>query len=109
VLATFDSFDATPVPPVPLLRLDSSEYCTGQSWTLNVNAAQASAAIHLFGNSNGQVWEISEWSKTDVNGSYEARGTFAKEAAGRHTLYVDVDGATSNDVSYRVTDCSPTF
>jgi hypothetical protein len=38
--------------------------------------------------------------------AYEATGTFMKESQGRHFLYVDVDGATSNDVSIRVSDCS---
>ena len=103
VYATFDSPQQE--TPVPLLTLNSTG-CIGQSWSLKVSAAQANAAIHLFGNSNGQAWEVNEWSKTDAIGVYAVTGTFAKETEGRHTLYVDVDGASSNDVSVRVFDCS---
>jgi hypothetical protein len=71
-----------------------------------VSGAESNSAIHLFGNSNGQTWEIDAWDKTNALGAYEATGTFFKDSEGRHTLYVDVDGVTSNDVSFRVLDCS---
>jgi hypothetical protein len=62
----------------------------------------ANSTIRLIGISNGQAWDVNEWGKTDAIGVHAATGTFAKETEGRHTLYVDVDGATSNDVSFLV-------
>jgi photosystem II stability/assembly factor-like uncharacterized protein len=102
VYATFDS--PPQETPRPLLTLNSTG-CIGQIWNLKVNA-QTNSAIYLFGNSNAQTWEIEEWGKTNAIGAYEATGTFANGNQGRHILYVDVDGATSNDVSFRVANCS---
>jgi hypothetical protein len=104
VFATFDSFDAT---PVPALILDSTEYCLGQSWSLKVSGAQADTTMRLFGVSNAQVWEIAAWNTTDANGRYEDSGTFSRGTEGRHMLYVEIDGASSNDVSFRVSNCTP--
>jgi hypothetical protein len=91
--------------PVPVLTYTSTG-CTGQSWSLKVNSAQHNAVIRLFGNSNGKAWEVNEWAKTDAHGAYEATGSFAKEDMGHHILYLDVDGATSNDVIVDVSNCS---
>ena len=102
VFATFDSFEA---PPVPTLSLDFSEYCIGQPWTLQVRGAQADSFIRLVGVSNSQAWEIATWNRTDGSGRYDERGTFSAASEGRHTLYVEIDGASSNDVSFRVSDC----
>jgi hypothetical protein len=102
VYATFDSPpQETPVPSLAL----SSTACIGNTWTLKVTGAQANFPIHLFGNTDGKTWEVNDWSKTDANGVYEVTGAFDKASEGRHTLYVDVDGATSNDVSFRVSSC----
>ena len=103
VYATFDS--PPQEPRLPSLALNSTG-CIGQSWNLKVSGAESNFAIHLFGNSNGQTWKIDEWSETNALGAYEATGTFSKGSEGRHTLWVDVDGATSNDLSFRVLDCS---
>jgi photosystem II stability/assembly factor-like uncharacterized protein len=72
--------------PVPVLTYTSTG-CAGQSWNLKVNAAEPNALIRLFGNSNGNAWEINEWEKTDAHGGFEASGSFAKEeirSSGRH-------------------------
>jgi hypothetical protein len=42
---------------------------------------------------------------TNAIGAFEVTGSFSKESEGHHTLYIDVDGATSNDVSFRVFQC----
>jgi photosystem II stability/assembly factor-like uncharacterized protein len=104
VFATFDSVEPT---PVPTLTLDSAEYCIGQSWTLKVSGGQPGTAIRLLGFSNAHSWEIEAWNRTDADGSYGERGVFSLTTKGRHMLYVEIDGASSNDVSFRVSDCSP--
>ena len=84
-----------------------NEYCPGQSWSLKVSGAQADTTMRLFGVSNAQVWEIAAWNRTDANGRYEESGTFSRGTESWHMLYVEIDGASSNDVSFRVSNCTP--
>jgi photosystem II stability/assembly factor-like uncharacterized protein len=102
----FSIFDSSETTRVPSLAIDSTDYCIGKSWSLSINGAQPDSAIHLLGNSNGQAWEINSWRKTDGNGSHEEKGSFVEGTEGRHMLYVDVEGASSNDVSFQISDCS---
>jgi photosystem II stability/assembly factor-like uncharacterized protein len=101
----FSIFDASQTTRVPSLALDSTEYCSGKPWSLSISGARPDSTIDLSGNSNGQAWELNLWRKTDGNGGHEEKGTFVKGTEGRHMLYVDVDGASSNDVSFRIRDC----
>jgi photosystem II stability/assembly factor-like uncharacterized protein len=104
VFATFESPNVTPEPS---LTLGSTEFCTGQSWHLAVSGARANSTVRLMGISNGEAWDVNEWGKTDAIGVHAATGAFARETEGRHTVYIDVDGATSNDVSFLVSPCRP--
>jgi photosystem II stability/assembly factor-like uncharacterized protein len=102
VFSTFASIESV---RIPTLSMNSTTYCLGQPWTLRVNGASPGAAIHLLGVSNGQEWQIPEWAKADANGNYEHRGTFEPGSEGSHSVYADVDGASSNDAAFRVSPC----
>ncbi|HEV8132678.1 MAG TPA: hypothetical protein VGQ81_15635 [Acidobacteriota bacterium] len=91
----------------PVLALDSAKYCIGASWSLAVSNATPNSPIRLLGTSNGQPWEIAEWSKTDANGSFSAKGTFPEGTEGSYTLRVEIGGVISNNVSFVVSNCKP--
>jgi hypothetical protein len=89
----------------PLLTLNSTKYCAGDSWNLNVTNAAPNAAIRLIGTSNGTAWEIPRWANTDANGNFSTTGTFAADAVGTHTVRVDIAGYISEPLSPEVVNC----
>ncbi len=105
VLTTFTSLEQT---PAPILKLQPTSFCVGTQWNLTVSGAQKNAAIRLFGNSNGQPWEVTPWATTNANGEYEVKGSFTEADWGYHTIHVEVGGASSNEVSFFVCGAAPT-
>src|SRR5262245_26505653 len=61
--------------------------------------------MRLLGTSNGQPWEITDWRKTDGDGSFREEGTFAAGTVGSHTLKLDIGGILSNTLSFVVSEC----
>jgi galactose oxidase-like protein/Kelch motif protein len=90
---------------LPLLTLNSTNYCVGNSWNLRVNSLAPNTWTRLAGASNGQPWELVDWRKTDDSGSFSETGTFGPDAEGVHILSVDVGGKVSNKVSLTVARC----
>lgn len=90
---------------VPLLTLNSATYCIGASWDLRVKSLAPNTWIRLAGTFDGKPWEILNWRKTDDNGNYSETGAFPPGSEGLYTLYVDVGGRISNEVSFSVTRC----
>src|SRR5262245_28014917 len=62
--------------------------------------------MRLLGTSNGQSWEITDWRKTDRDGSFREEGAFAAGAVGSHTLKLDIGGILSNTLSFVVSECT---
>jgi len=90
---------------LPLLTMNSTSYCVGGSWTLKLNSVERNASIHLVGTSNGTRWEIPNWRQTDDNGSFTETASLPQGSEGTHTLYVEVGGKVSNQVSFSVARC----
>ena len=86
----------------PTLTLDSSAYCIGESWKLNIVNAPAGAAIRLAGVLNGNPWSLPDWGVTDQDGRYIASGTYIDGNQGTYQLYAEIGGITSNTVSVSV-------
>jgi N-acetylneuraminic acid mutarotase len=100
-----NSLSAATVEQAVLLTLNSTTHCVGASWTLKISNAAPSAAIRLKGTSSETAWEIPQWAKTDASGNFSTGGTYAVDAAAKHTLRVEIAGSTSNTVSLEVVNC----
>jgi Tol biopolymer transport system component len=92
----------------PAISLDFPQYCIGDSWKFRLSNGVPNTLVHLFGNSNGQSWEIADWGRTDTAGHFTEEGTFAEGTAGSHSLQLDVAGTLSNTVYFVVSQCSVT-
>src|SRR5262245_66051922 len=86
-------------PGQPVISLDFAQYCIGDSWKLKLSNGAPNTSTRLSGNSNGQSWEITDWRKTDTDGNLSEEGRFTPEAAGSHTLKLDIGGTVSNTIS----------
>jgi hypothetical protein len=92
---------------IPLLTLNSTSFCIGDSWSLMVMRSARAASVQLLGVSNGAAWEIARWGVTDQDGSFSANGTMAGGTDGTHTLSVEISGIRSNALSFAVSKCRP--
>ena len=106
-----DAFDVMETnitqPKPPILSITATTYCVGSAWSLGVSNAPPNASVRLMGTSNGQSWLVNEWTTTDASSSISQRGTFAEGTQGNHTLRVEIDGRTSNAISFAVSSCKP--
>lgn len=89
------------------LSLDSTSYCVGASWSLRVSSAAPNASVRLLGASNGTSWEIPQWAITDANGNFSTSGIMPNGTEGTYTLRVEINGVSSNAVSFVVSNCKP--
>jgi hypothetical protein len=105
-----DAFDVIQTgiiqPQTPVLSLNSTAYCVGTAWTLGVSHASPNSKVRLMGTSNGQSWMVAEWATTDANSSLSQGGAFAEGTQGSHTLRVEIDGKTSNTISFVISNCA---
>ena len=92
---------------VPVLTLESARFCPGNPWTLKATNGGPNTAVHLLGTTNGQSWKVSEWGRTDGNGSLNVGGMFAGGTEGSYTLRVEIGGLLSNTISFAVSKCTP--
>jgi hypothetical protein len=91
----------------PVLTLNSTRYCVGDTWNLKVTTdGLPNINTRLLGISNDVAWEIPEWATTDGNGSFSTTGIFALSAVGKHALHVETSfGSTSDILSFEVSNC----
>src|SRR5262249_43270468 len=89
----------------PVLSMDFAQYCVGDSWKLKLSNGVPNTFSRLSGISNGQSWEITNWRKTEADGSFTEAGTFAAEAVGSHSLQLSAGETLSNTVSFVVSKC----
>src|SRR5262245_36460672 len=94
-----------PQPSQPVISLDFAQYCIGDSWKLRLNNSVPNTSMRLLGTSNGQSWEVTDWRKTDRDGSFREEGAFAAGTVGSHTLKLDIAGILSNTVYFVVSEC----
>jgi len=107
-LDAFDVLQAGAIQPqTPVLSLNSTTYCVGSSWILGATNALPNSSVRLIGTSNGTSWSFPGWTTTDAAGNLSQTGTFANGTQGTHTLTVEIDGKTSNTVSFAISDCKP--
>ena len=107
-LDAFDVMQTTTIQPqTPVFSINLTAFCAGAAWSLGVSNARPSASVRLMGTTNGQSWVVAEWATTDVNGRFTLGGTFADGTLGSHTLKVEIDGKTSNTISFAISKCSP--
>ena len=107
-LDAFDVMQTTIIQPqTPVFSINLTAFCAGAAWSLGVSNARPSASVRLIGTTNGQPWVVAEWATTDVNGRFTLGGTFAEGTLGSHTLKVEIDGKTSNTISFAISKCSP--
>src|SRR5262245_16849209 len=92
-------------PSQPVISLDFAQYCIGGSWKLKLSNSAPNTSMRLIGTSNGQSWEITDWRKSDGDGSFLEEGTFASGAVGSHTLKLDIGGIHSNILYFVVSEC----
>ena len=97
-----------PLPVQPDIALDFAQYCIGDSWKFRLSNGVPNTSVRLFGNSNGQSWEIANWGRTDAAGNFTEEGMFAEGSAGSHSVQLDVAGALSNTIYFVVSQCSVT-
>ena len=105
IFAATDSSGVFVLNVHPLLTLDSTQYCIGDVWNLKATGVSPNTSVRLLGTTNGESWEIADWSKTDVNGTVNLTGVFAEGSKGSHTLSVEIGGLQSNTVSFVVSSC----
>jgi hypothetical protein len=92
---------------IPLLTLNSANYCIGGSWDLTATRATPAASVRLIGVSNGASWEIPRWGTIGADGRFRASGTIADRTEGTHTLRAEIGGVWSNAFSFAVSKCKP--
>ena len=92
---------------VPVLTLNSTNYCIGAPWTLKVSNAAPSISLRLLGTTSGKSWAIPGWAKTDGNGNFSTTGVMGQGTEGEYTLRVEAGGVFSNAVSFVVSNCKP--
>src|SRR5262249_4039571 len=88
----------------PILTLGTYS-CVGGFWYLRVSNALPNSSIQLFGTSNGESWQVSNWQTTYSDGWFAESGTFGPETLGSHSMYVNVGGRNSNTLSFVVSSC----
>jgi hypothetical protein len=98
--ATADGILETDIGPVLTIH---SALCVDSPWTVVVSHGGGNSPIHLFGTSNGSVWDIPDWGVTDGSGKFTASGRFGADTTGTHQLRVEVNGMTSNTIHFSVT------
>jgi hypothetical protein len=107
-LDAFDVISSTTAPPqTPVLSIGATAFCVGNAWTLGVSNARATAPVRLIGTSNGQSWAVADWATIKADGTQSQGGAFAEGTQGSHTLRVEIDGKTSNTVSFAISSCRP--
>jgi hypothetical protein len=94
------------IDDTPTLTLESKEYCIGKPWRLTLRNGAHNASVRLLGTSNARSWEIPIWHQTDASGAFTVEGTFEEGTEGSHTLRVEINGVSSNSVSFVVSNCS---
>jgi hypothetical protein len=100
-----NSVNATALEDVVILNLNSTRYCVGGSWNLNISNAAPNAVIRLKGTSDATSWEIPQWAKTDATGNFSTSGTHTRNVVGKHTLRVEIAASTSNIIPFEVLNC----
>jgi len=98
-VATADGILETDIGPVLTIH---STLCVDSPWTVVVSHGGGNSPIHLFGSSNGSIWEIPDWGITDGSGKFTTSGRFAADTTGTHQLRVEVNGMTSNTIHFSV-------
>jgi hypothetical protein len=107
-LDAFDVIQSAVIQPLtPILSLNSTAYCIGTNWILGAINSLPNTPVRLIGTSNGSAWSFPGWTTTDAAGSLSQGGTFTDGTQGTHTLAVEIDGKTSNTVSFAISNCSP--
>jgi len=87
-------------------RSTHDEFSKILPWRLRVMNSAPQTAIRLQGTSNGQSWEIPGWAKVDTSGSFTVGATFARGTEGTHTLTAEIAGASSDPISFVVSNCN---
>jgi Galactose oxidase, central domain len=90
---------------VPVLSMDSTQYCTGEGWRMEVKSAAGSTPVTLMGTIYGTPWGIPQWRSTGGNGAFAESGTFGAGDVGDYTMWVLANEKASNTVSTRVLLC----
>jgi Kelch motif len=99
------SVNAATLEDTIVLTLNSTRYCVGASWNLNISNAAPNAVIRLKGTSDATAWEIPQWAKTDATGNFSTSGTHTRNVVGKHTLRVEIAASTSNIIQFEVLNC----
>jgi hypothetical protein len=106
-LDAFDVIQTAGIQPLtPILSLNRTAYCLGNPWILSLGNALPDSPVRLIGVSNGTSWSFPGWSLTNGAGNLTHVGAFADGTQGSHTLAAEVDGKTSNTVSFTVSNCA---
>jgi hypothetical protein len=97
--------------PCVYLSSDAAQYCTGNSWKLQITSATpteiANVSVDLFGTLDGRPWQVLNWSRTGSDGNLTESGTFSEESVGAHTLRARAGHWISNEVKFTVSRCGP--
>jgi hypothetical protein len=94
----------------PVLSLNTTGYCIGTPWFLEVSNAPPNSAVRLSGTTNGASWTMPAWAVTDASGNLKKNGLYGEGTQGSYTLNVEVGGKTSNTLSVLVrADCITTI
>jgi hypothetical protein len=94
----------------PVLSLNTTGYCVGSPWFLDVSNAAPNSPVRLSGTTNGAPWTLPGWAVTDASGGLKKQGLYGAGTQGRYTLNVEIDGKTSNTFAVVVSaDCITTI
>ena len=91
----------------PKISLDSTRYCTGDSWKLQITSEKPNQWVHPAGTQNGLPWEGLEWGQTGSGGSLTKSGTFLQNTEGAYTMWATIDDTISNTIAFEVSRCGP--
>ena len=90
---------------VPFFAMDSSQYCVGESWRMQVSGAPPSSKVTLMGIWDQVPWSIPGWGSTTADGNYAAEGTFDAGSGGDHMLWVLAGDKVSKTFSLKISEC----
>jgi hypothetical protein len=90
---------------VPRLSLDRTQYCVGDSWSLQADGARPLSAVQISGTWDETPWVIPNWTMSGQDGKLVATGTFGDGTAGSYRLWIQAGGKVSNSVFVRIQNC----
>jgi len=90
---------------VPQLSLDRTQYCVGDSWSLQADGVRPLAAVQISGTWDETPWTITNWTTSGQDGKVIVTGNFGAGTVGEYRVWIQAGGKVSNSVSVTIQNC----